>query len=64
MLALVAVVELLGRATGLPISLVDKGPGGTILMVVAMTTLLAIVTAGGRPLDGADDRSGGCFAPC
>lgn len=50
MLALVAGAELACALTGLPLSLLDKGPGGIILTVVAMTSLLALVTASGRPL--------------
>ncbi len=49
-LLLVAGLELAGMISGLPLSLLNKGPGGTILMVGAMTSLLAIVTTTGRPL--------------
>jgi hypothetical protein len=47
---LVAGAEVATLATGLPLSLLNKGAGGTLLVVVALTSLLALVTAEGRPL--------------
>lgn len=47
--ALVVLGELLQYSTGLPCSLLTKSPGGVILLVVALVSLLAVLASEARP---------------
>ncbi len=50
MVVFVAFVEVAARLTGLPVTLLDKNAGGTLLIVVALVSLLAVLATERRPL--------------
>ncbi len=50
MTAVVIAVEVIGGATGLPITLLDKNAGGSVLIVLSLVSLLGVLASERRPL--------------